>query len=148
MRLKPYCSLKLVLLAGLLHALPLAAQTAAALNKDEQAALTLAEKLCPALLEQGSELRSFSGYTYRFYAGSGVYVGFRDSRIYLLGGPFGNAIQDYGSAISVLGSLRNAEARTQSLVPKESVPQLQNVGLESFDSIDYSFNAVFSLVTS
>ena len=148
MRLNRRRSLMLVLAASLLHVLPVTAQTAPALNKDEQAALTLAEKLYPSLLVQGTELRSFSGYVYRFYAGSGVYVGFRDSRIYLMGGPLGNAIQNYGSAISVLGSLRNAEARKQSQVPKEPVPQLQNVGLESFDSVDYSFNAVFSFKDS
>lgn len=84
----------LLLQAALLE--PAAGQ-GTSLGADEQAALVLAEKLYPTLLTQGGALGSAQGYVYRYYAGSGVYVGFRNQRIYLLGGPFGNVAQDKGT---------------------------------------------------
>jgi hypothetical protein len=119
-----------------------AAGQGTSLGADEQAALVLAEKLYPTLLTQGGALGSAQGYVYRYYAGSGVYVGFRNQRIYLLGGPFGNVAQDKGTVASVLSSLRIAEARIQSLQANEPVPVLYNLGIESLDSIQFDQNAL------
>jgi hypothetical protein len=81
------------------------------LAADEQSALTLAEELYPTLLVNGSALGSYLGYTYRHYASTGVYVGFKDGKIYTMGGSFGPAIKEQGTAAAVLGALQTAKAK-------------------------------------
>jgi hypothetical protein len=124
---------------------PAAAQTA--LTADEQALLTLAERLYPALFVGGQAPGSTQGYTYRHYAGTGVYVGFKDQRLYLLGGPFGDAVREMGTVFGALSQLRVEEAGTQSRVTSEPVPALQNLGLASYDSVQLDPNALREFAT-
>jgi hypothetical protein len=96
--------------------LPLYAQSATD-REDAETLLPLAESLYPDLFSNGSELRETQGYTYRLYAGTGVYVGIKDHQVYLLGGPFGNAITAKGSTASVLALLQTARTnRNQAAV--------------------------------
>lgn len=121
---------------------PAVAQNAPALSADEQTLLTLAERLYPTLFRDGKAPGSTQGYTYRHYAGTGVYVGFKDQRLYLTGGPFGDSVRDMGTVFGAIGQLRAEEASVQSRATIEPVPALQNLGLASFDSIQLDQNAL------
>ncbi|MES2606105.1 MAG: hypothetical protein V4603_14315 [Pseudomonadota bacterium] len=73
----------------------------------------LAESLYPELFARGGEVLTTQGYRYRFYAGTGIYVGLKDEQIYLLGGAFGNAIVNKGSVTEVLTFLQAEQNRRQ-----------------------------------
>ena len=105
------------------------------LASDEQTALALAEKVFPSLFAQAGAVQATQGYTYRYYAAGGIYVGFKDKRVYVMGGPFGSGVQDKGSVTSVIAALQLSQARLQSTLSNEPVPVLQNLGLQSLDSI-------------
>ncbi len=51
-------------------------------------------------------------YIYQYFASSGIYAGVNDGYVYLLGGPFGNAVAQYGAiddTIDVLITIRAGE---------------------------------------
>lgn len=73
----------------------------------------LAESLYPELFARGGEVLAAQGYRYRYYASSGVYVGIKDEQLYLLGGPFGSAVDNKGSVTDVLASLQAEQTRRQ-----------------------------------
>lgn len=83
------------------------------LDTNAQNMLNLAENLFSNLLSNGSALKQLGGYTYRYYPGSGAYIGFKDGQVYVLGGPFGNALKSYGAVSKVTVSLQNYEASIQ-----------------------------------
>jgi parallel beta-helix repeat protein len=67
---------------------------------------TLAEELYPSLFQSGSGPQSYLDYVYRAFP-SGVYVGVKNERVYLVGGPFGPGIIQNGTVGSVLAQLQN-----------------------------------------
>jgi hypothetical protein len=71
--------------------------------------LDLAFEVYPNLFGQGSELKEAQGYVYRFFASSGIYVGFKDGRVYVVGGPFGDKILDKGLIATVTTALNTAK---------------------------------------
>ncbi len=78
----------------------------------EQALLDVAGDLFPAFFAQASELQAVEGYRYKFFATSGMYIAFKDDRIYALGGPFGNALVDLGLVSGLLTQLQTEKANT------------------------------------
>ncbi len=117
------------------------------LSADEQALLTLAERLYPTLFVDGQAPGTTQGYTYRHYAGTGVYVGFKDAQLYLLGGPFGDTVRQMGTVFGALSQLRSEEAQARMRVSSEAVPALQNLGLASYDSVQLDQNALREFAT-
>jgi hypothetical protein len=89
------------------------AQTPPTLSADAQAALALAEEIYPQLFSGGTALRFDAGlgYTYRYYAGTGTYVGFKDGHIYVKGPQFGSDIYDKGAEAAVLAQLEAVQAQ-------------------------------------
>lgn len=74
-------------------------------------------------------------------------MGFKDQRLYLLGGPFGDAVRDMGTVFGAISQLRVEEAGTQSRVTSEPVLALQNLGLASYDSVQLDPNALREFAT-
>ena len=110
------CFFVATLLCGAGHA-----QTAPlALDDQSKTAMDLAIELYPSLFQNGSEVRTTSGYLYRYFSATGIYVGFKDGQIYLLGGIFGNQIVSKGSVTSVVAALQDAKAK---------VPRVSGAGL-------------------
>lgn len=145
--------MKSIIIAGMLAALSLSVpmnaigQTAPAASTQELSVLALAEELYPDLFSEGGSLQTTQGYVYRFYRGSGVYVGFKDQRIYLLGGPFGNDVREQGTVSAVLQTLQLTKAANQSRLTPEPVPVLQNLGLESLGSVRIDTRALSEFAT-
>ena len=83
------------------------------LSADAQSVLDLALEVYPTLFGQGSELKQAQGYVYRFFASSGIYVGFKDGRVYVVGGPFGDSILDKGTVSAVTTALNTAKANIE-----------------------------------
>ena len=79
------------------------------LSFNEKLIISKAEALFPELFSEASDFHQFQGYIYKFYAASGVYLGFKHDRVYLLGGPFGDEIGDHGPSSSSLGFLFSVE---------------------------------------
>lgn len=83
------------------------------LTTQQQDMLDLAEELFSSIFSGGGELKQASGYTYRYYAGSGAYVGFKDGSVYTVGGPFGKALASYGPISQVTVKLENRKAKIE-----------------------------------
>jgi hypothetical protein len=106
------CFSVLVVLAGnLMLAATLQAQT---LSANAQNILSMAEQIYPTLFVNGTEIRQAQGYAYRFYSLTGIYVGFREGRVYVVGGPFGDSIRDQGAETTVISALETARTRIQA----------------------------------
>jgi hypothetical protein len=86
------------------------------LSAQAQTAIALAEELYPALFKNGDAAKIYQDYVYRFYASTGIYIGFKNDRIYLLGGAFGNAIVDKGTVSAVVTSLQAVKASKAPVV--------------------------------
>ncbi len=72
------------------------------LDAQSQALMNLAMELYPSLFgSDGTEVRTTQGYLYRYFPKSGIYVGFKDGYVFLLGGVFGTIILNKGPASSV-----------------------------------------------
>ncbi len=83
-----------------------------ALTTQEDTLLQLAQDLYPALFSNGSALGTLQGYVYKHFPDSGIYVGFKDGRLYLLGGQFGPDLKDMGlvsSAVTALQAEKSAQ---------------------------------------
>jgi len=80
------------------------------LTTQEDTLLQLAQDLYPSLFSNGSELGSLQGYVYKHFPASGVYVGFKDGRLYLLGGQFGSNLTDMGTVANAVASLQAEKA--------------------------------------
>ena len=78
-----------------------------AVSADIKTLFALAGQVYPAFAS-GSSYYSFSGYTYRFFAGAGVYAGIKDGQAYLMGGPCGNAPSAKGTVAALTTALQNA----------------------------------------
>jgi hypothetical protein len=71
-----------------------------------QSVFTLAAELDPSSFQNGSGPQSYLDYVYRAFP-SGIYVGIKNERVYLVGGPFGPSITEKGTVGSVLALLQN-----------------------------------------
>jgi hypothetical protein len=90
------------------------------LDDQSKTAMDLAIELYPDLFPGGSEVRTTSGYLYRFFPATGIYVGFKEGQIYLFGGIFGNQIVSKGPVASVVATLQDAKAK---------LPKVRGAGL-------------------
>jgi hypothetical protein len=108
-------------LSMLLSANPLQAQNLpgvsleeAGLSVDIKNLFQLAQQAYPTLFANASGWRSHAGYTYQFYAASGIYAGVKDGNVFLLGGPFGTSIVQKGALTAAIGVLQDTVAKQQS----------------------------------
>ncbi len=102
--------------AGVLVSLQSAAQTGSTtptISSSTQSVFDLAAELYPTMFANGSALGIYQGYVYKYFAGSGIYVGIKDDKIYTLGGMYGNAIKEQGSVGAVLNLLQTTKANVQ-----------------------------------
>lgn len=102
--------MKSKLLYGFVLSLSLLASSASfaqTLSTDAQTMLDLAEELFAKIFKDGSALKETSGYVYRYYPSSGAYLGFKDGKVYTVGGPFGTALKERGSISQVTVALNN-----------------------------------------
>ena len=83
------------------------------LSQDAMDVFSIAEQLYPNIFSNGSELREYLGYIYRYFPVSGVYVGIKDGHVFLKGGMYGKDILDKGSITSVLGILDAVQLKRQ-----------------------------------
>lgn len=65
----------------------------------------LAESKLAEFFPSGAITLFLENYVYRFYPSTGVYLAFAGDNVYLLGGPFGNAVVEAGSISTVLSAL-------------------------------------------
>src|SRR5690606_17792571 len=102
------------------------AQSVPALSADAQAALELAEEIWPELFSGGIELRYHQelGYTYRYYAATGVYVGFKGGDVFVKGPQFGPDIYRKGSETQVLAKLKEIQISAPGGCNEEVTGQL------------------------
>lgn len=107
---------RIFLVAACLGGAATQAQTTAplALDATSKSVMDLAIELYPSLFPDGTEVRTVSGYLYRFFPTTGIYAGFKDGQVFLLGGAFGNEIVSKGTATSVLTALQAVKAKQQS----------------------------------
>ena len=84
------------------------------LTADASSVISLAEEIYGSLFGTGAVMGETKGYTYRFYPTSKIYVGFKDGRVYIVGGPFGDKILDKGPATGVITALNNAKIKLEA----------------------------------
>ena len=96
-----------VLLAG--SCLPLSSHAQFVISENAHQVFTLAPQLYPELFSGGGALGNFEGYIYRQYS-SGVFIGLKDERLHLLGGPFGNNVSSPGTLAAVRQQLETEKA--------------------------------------
>lgn len=94
--------------------LPITSQAQINISENANQVFTLAPQLYPELFSSGGELGNFEGYVYRFYSSSGAYIGIKDERLYLLGGPFGADLSSPGSLVEVRQILEAEKAGRDS----------------------------------
>jgi len=108
--------------AGSVYAQTTPVVTAApAITIDVQSIFDLAAQVYPTLLVNGSAPGLYQGYTYKFFASSGIYVGIKDNKIFTMGGPFGTAIKEQGTVSLVLNALQTAKAKINAAKPTTPV---------------------------
>ncbi|HTQ98862.1 MAG TPA: hypothetical protein VMH83_02685 [Candidatus Acidoferrum sp.] len=88
--------------------------TTPTITTDMQSVFDVAAQLYPTLFTNGSALGLYQGYTYKYFASSGIYVGVKDGNVFLLGGQFGNSITNEGSISSVLTYLQGVKTKQAS----------------------------------
>ncbi|HEY0961861.1 MAG TPA: hypothetical protein VGE69_05845 [Pseudomonadales bacterium] len=71
-----------------------------------QTLFNLAASAYPDMFVSGSNFRSYQGFTFKYYASSGIYVGVKDGVVYLLGGRFGSQPKPQGSIADVSAALQ------------------------------------------
>ena len=91
--------------------------TTTTVTTDVQSIFDLAAQVYPSLLVNGSAFGLYQGYTYRFFASSGIYVGIKDNKVFTMGGPFGSAIKEQGTVSLVLNALQTAKAKIDAAKP-------------------------------
>jgi hypothetical protein len=64
--------------------------------------LNFAEKNFPQHFPSTQPTLSFDGYLFRFYPETGVYLGVKDGKVYLLGGVFGPAVVEVGPLLAFI----------------------------------------------
>lgn len=86
------------------------------LSTDALTALDMAEEIFDDLFPAGgaSEFFLIKGYVARYYQDTGVYIGFKDGHIYVVGGPFGDKIIDQGDEAAVLIKLEKAKLKIEA----------------------------------
>ncbi len=90
---------------------------APSLSTQEDTLLSLAQDLYPSIFSNGSALGSLQGYVYKHFPASGVYVGFKDGRLYLLGGQFGSALSDMGTVAAAVTALQAEKTNQANNIP-------------------------------
>ncbi|MFK7863732.1 MAG: hypothetical protein AB8B95_05835 [Pseudohongiellaceae bacterium] len=73
---------------------------------------TLAESKLSQFFPAGAITATLDQYVYRFYPSTKVYLAFANDAVFLLGGPFGEAVVNAGSISTVLASLEAIEVPT------------------------------------
>ncbi|HWK54844.1 MAG TPA: hypothetical protein VNR18_10775 [Hyphomicrobiales bacterium] len=86
------------------------------LSANALAAINLAEEVFGDLFpfDGGSEFFEIKGYIARYYGDTGIYVGFKDGHVYVVGGPFGDKIIDQGDEAAVVLKLENAKLKIEA----------------------------------
>ncbi len=77
-------------------------------NPDVLTLFSLGAKVYPSIFINGSGWFSYTGYTYKYFPGSGIYVGVKDGNLFLIGGPYGNDFTPRGSIAALNTMLTNA----------------------------------------
>ena len=67
----------------------------------------LAESKAPEYFPPGAVTLYYNDFIYRYYQSTGIYLAFDSGRVYVLGGPFGDAIVDVGTLNSIEGYLHD-----------------------------------------
>lgn len=88
------------------------------LSAEVEAVFDLAKQLYPDMFPGATKpaLGLYEGYTYRFYQGSGIYVGVKDNEIWLMGGPFGSQPTRQGTVAAVKTFLDAEKIRLDGIV--------------------------------
>lgn len=125
-----------VLLASGLHAAQVQAQPGtavadSAVSQDIKTLFSLAAQVYPAFASaNGSGYYSYSGFTYKFFAASGVYAGIKDGQVFLMGGPYGSSPSMQGTVSNLTTALQTAvaaAANTAGNVPTGSVADFAGI---------------------
>lgn len=109
---------------------------------------SLAESKLPNFFPSGAVTLTLDQYVYRFYPSTSVYLAFANDAVFLLGGPFGEAIVNAGSVSTVLASLEAIEApTTQPGTGGSTTPDLWNLAISGSFSSAFVQNIAFSGIT-
>jgi hypothetical protein len=81
--------------------------TTPTLSASQQSIFDLASELIPSMFANPGPVLSFQGYSYRYFAASGIYIGMKDGKVFGLGGSFGTGITELGTTDSVLKYLQD-----------------------------------------
>jgi len=103
--------LRLSVACLMLALLPVTTAQAQTVSTQMQAVFDLAAQLYPNWFTNGSAPGLYQGYTYRYYAQSGIYVGVKDDVVYVMGGPFGSSITQQGTVTQVKAYLDQEKIR-------------------------------------
>ena len=134
--------------------LPGTAIDEAAVSADVKALFTLAAQAYPTMFVGGSGWRSYSGYTFKYFSSSGIYVGIKDGQVNLLGGPFGNTITPKGSVAQVTTALQSyiAKLNTTPTADFSGFIAARTLGdlVRYFSSLtmEYTSSSIFGVATA
>ncbi len=94
--------------AALLAGTTVLGQTATTptISAQAETMFSLANELYPTLFKNGSALQIYQDYTYKAFSG-GIYVGIKNGKVFLMGGPFGTGITDKGYISEVVVALQD-----------------------------------------
>lgn len=113
-----------------------------------QSAITLvnlAQDVYPELFSGATNWRTFDGFFYKYFSVSGVYVGINGPDLYLLGGPFGGAVQYKGTVADALIVLQGSGGSTQLFNNVTTANSLLEL-LSYFRSLTLSYGTVTSTI--
>jgi hypothetical protein len=86
--------------------LPGTALDASAISTQINSLFTLAEQAYPSVFVGASGWRSYEGYTFKYFEGSGIYAGIKDGEVYLMGGPYGGSPVAQGNISNIISALQ------------------------------------------
>ncbi len=144
MTLKKFWLSVCVVAASFFSTSSFAQTTPLALDAQSKSVMDLAIELYPTIFPNGSAVGTYQGYLYRFFAGTGVYVGFKDGQVFLMGGIFGNQITNKGTTTSVLAMLQDVKAKLPKVRGAGLTLSPAYKGLTTFaNSVPYSSGGSF-----
>lgn len=86
--------------------LPGTALDASTISTQINSLFTLAEQAYPSVFVGASGWRSYEGYTFKYFEGSGIYAGIKDGEVYLMGGPYGGSPVAQGNISNIISALQ------------------------------------------
>lgn len=109
----------------------------------------LAESKLAQFFPSGAITATLDQYVYRFYPSTKVYLAFANDAVFLLGGPFGEAVVNAGSISTVLASLEAIETPTEPTTGGGSTVELWNLAISgSFTATTpFPINTAFPAIT-